>query len=132
MTTDFDVTLKIKDIRLGLKNETERNIKDFMNEMIEIYDEQRPLNQIREVEFKIKCVKKLMLLKNKLKRLESHIENYEMNESELIYELEIIEYLTSKPKLIGDRLMEKLEIEENAFTVLSYWCISSNLYFDLY
>ena len=55
-----------------------------------------------------------------------------MNESELIYELEIIEYLTSKPKLIGDRLMEKLEIEENAFTVLSYWCISSNLYFDLY
>ena len=132
MTTDFDVTLKIKDIRLGLKNETERNIKDFMNEMIEIYDEQRPLNQIREVEFKIKCIKKLMLLKNKLKRLESHIENYEMNESELIYELEIIEYLTSKPKLIGDRLMEKLEIEENAFTVLSYWCISSNLYFDLY
>ena len=132
MTTDFDVTLKIKDIRLGLKNETNRNIKDFMNEMIEIYDEQRPLNQIREVEFKIKCVKKLMLLKNKLKRLESHIENYEMNESELIYELEIIEYLTSKPKLIGDRLMEKLEIEENAFTVLSYWCISSNLYFDLY
>ena len=132
MTTDFDVTLKIKDIRLGLKNETNRNIKDFMNEMIEIYDEQRPLNQIREVEFKIKCIKKLMLLKNKLKRLESHIENYEMNESELIYELEIIEYLTSKPKLIGDRLMEKLEIEENAFTVLSYWCISSNLYFDLY
>ena len=132
MTTDFDVTLKIKDIRLGLKNETERNIKDFMNEMIEIYDEQRPLNQIREVEFKIKCIKKLMLLKNKLKRLESHIENYEMNESELIYELEIIEYLTSKPKLIGDRLMEKLEREENAFTVLSYWCISSNLYFDLY
>ena len=132
MTTDFDVTLKIKDIRLGLKNETERNIKDFMNEMIEIYDEQRPLNQIREVEFKIKCIKKLMLLKNKLKRLESHIENYEMNESELIYELEIIEYLTSKPKLIGDRLMEKLEREENEFTVLSYWCISSNLYFDLY
>ena len=82
------------------------------------------------MKFKITWIKKLILLRNKLKRFELYIKNNEIEKSQIIYELYDIEKLTCKPERMEKTTMKRLEKEEeckeNGIILSSYSNICSD------
>ena len=117
---------KIEDIKEDLNNSIELNKKELINEINEIDDDKKSIYEINEMKFEITWIKKLILLRNKLKRFESYIQNNEIEESQIINELYDIEELTMQPERMYKTTMKRLEKEEDEKHLKSY----SNIYSD--
>ena len=117
---------KIEDIKEDLDNSIEINKKELIKEINEIDDDKKSIYEINEMKFEITWIKKLILLRNKLKRFESYIQNNEIEESQIINELYDIEELTIKPERMYKTTMKRLEKEEDEKHLKSY----SNIYSD--
>ena len=115
---------KIEDIKEELDNSIERNKKELIKNINEIDDEEKSIYEINEMKFEITWIKKLILLRNKLKRLESYIQNNKIEESQIINELYDIEDLTIKPERMCKTIMKRLEKEEDEKDLKSYFNIS--------
>ena len=117
---------KIEDIKEDLNNSIELNKKELINEINEIDDDKKSIYEINEMIFEIKWIKKIILLRNKLKRFESYIQKNEIEESQIINELYDIEELTMHPEIMHKKIMKRLEKEEDEKHLKSY----SNIYSD--
>ena len=117
---------KIEDIKEDLNNSIELNKKELINEINEIDDDKKSIYEINEMKFEIKWIKKIILLRNKLKRFESYIQKNEIEESQIINELYDIEELTMHPEIMHKKIMKRLEKEEDEKHLKSY----SNIYSD--
>ena len=117
---------KIEDIKEDLDNSIEINKKELIKEINEIDDDKKSIYEINEMKFEITWIKKLILLRNKLKRFESYIQNNEIEESQIINELYDIEELTINPERMYKTTMKRLEKEEDEKHLKSY----SNIYSD--
>ena len=117
---------KIEDIKEDLNNSIELNKKELINKINEIDDDKKSIYEINEMTFEIKWIKKIILLRNKLKRFESYIQKNETEESQIINELYDIEELTMHPEIMHKKIMKRLEKEEDEKHLKSY----SNIYSD--
>ena len=117
---------KIEDIKEDLNNSIELNKKELINKINEIDDDKKSIYEINEMIFEIKWIKKIILLRNKLKRFESYIQKNEIEESQIINEPHDIEELTMHPEIMHKKIMKRLEKEEDEKHLKSY----SNIYSD--
>ena len=121
---------KIDNIKEELNKSIERNKKELIKEINEIDDYKKSIYEINEMKFEITWIKKLILLRNKLKRFEAYIHNNEIEESQIIYELYDIEELALKPERMYKKTMKRLEKEENKKHHKSYSNKQSNSDYD--
>ena len=121
---------KIEDIKEDLNNEIETNKKELINEINEIDDDKKSIYEINEMKFEITWIKKLILLRNKLKRFESYIQKNEIEESQIINELYDIEELKNYPERMHKKIMKRLEKEEDEDEI--YNKLFPNIYLNIF